>query len=76
MAVIYNVWWRYASSGRRLIADDVPESRGARDLPRVRPGVPTYALIFVVAIFSPLASVALTLALAAFYLPSAALFER
>ena len=40
------------------------------------PGAPAYALIFVVAIVSPLASVALTLALAAFYLPSAAFFER
>ena len=36
------------------------------------PGAPTYALILVVAIFSPLASVAL----AAFYLPSSAFFER
>jgi hypothetical protein len=35
-----------------------------------------YAGCFVVAIFSPLASVALTFAIAAFYLPSAALFER
>jgi hypothetical protein len=33
-----------------------------------------YGLVFLVAVFSPLASVVLTLAIAAFYLPSAALF--
>ena len=40
------------------------------------PGVPMYCAVFVVAIWSPLASVALTFAVAAFYLPSAALFDR
>jgi uncharacterized membrane protein len=76
MAVVYNVWWRYASSGRRLIAENVPDSRVRAISRAFNPGAPAYALIFVVAIFSPLASVALTLALAAFYLPSAAFFER
>ena len=27
MAVLYNIWWQYASRGRRLIADSVPQSR-------------------------------------------------
>jgi uncharacterized membrane protein len=76
MAVIYNLWWRYASRGRRLIADDVPDSRIRAINRAFDPGVPSYAAIFVVAIFSPLAAVMLTFALAAFYLPSAALFER
>jgi len=76
MAIIYNVWWRYASSGRRLIAESVPESRIRAISRAFNPGPPTYALILVVAVFSPLASVALTLALAAFYLPSSAFFER
>ena len=76
MAVIYNIWWRYASTGRRLIADGVPESRIRAITRAFNPGAPTYALIFLVAVFSPLASVALTLALAAFYLPSSAFFER
>jgi hypothetical protein len=40
------------------------------------PGVPIYAVTLLVAVFSPLASVFLTFAIAAFYLPSAALFER
>lgn len=76
MAVLYNLWWRYASTGRRLIADDVPDARIRAINRAFDPGVPMYVACFVVAIFSPLASVALTLAIAAFYLPSAALFER
>ena len=40
------------------------------------PGVPAYALVLAVAFVSPLASVILTLCIAAFYLPSAALWER
>jgi uncharacterized membrane protein len=76
MALIYNVWWRYASTGRRLIADNVPDSV-VRSITRAfDPGVPMYSLVFLVAIWSPLASVALTFAVAAFYLPSAALFDR
>jgi uncharacterized membrane protein len=76
MAVIYNVWWRYASTGRRLIAEDVPDGV-VRSITRAfDPGVPMYGVTFVVAFFSPLASVALTFAIAAFYLPSAALFDR
>lgn len=40
------------------------------------PGVPLYVLTFALAFWSPIASVVLTFAIAAFYLPSAALFER
>jgi uncharacterized membrane protein len=76
MSVIYNLWWRYASTGRRLITDGVPDSLLRAISKAFNPGVPIYALTFVVAIFSPLASVFLTFAVAAFYLPSAALFDR
>jgi uncharacterized membrane protein len=76
MAILYNVWWRYARQGRRLIADDVPDSR-LRAVDRAfNPGVPMYVACLIVAIFSPLGAVVLTFAIAAFYLPSAALFER
>jgi uncharacterized membrane protein len=76
MAILFNVWWRYARIGRRLIENEVPDSR-LRAIDRAfTPGVPIYVLCFVVAIFSPLASVVLALVTAAFYLPSAALFER
>ena len=40
------------------------------------PGVPLYGLVFVLAFFSPLTAVILTLLLAAFYLPSATLFAE
>ena len=76
MATIYNVWWRYASGSRRLIAADIPRARIEAITRAFNPGVPIYSLAFVVAIFSPLASVFVTFAIAAFYLPSAALFER
>jgi len=76
MAIIYNAWWRYASTGRRLIREDVPEARVKAITRAFDPGVPIYTATLVVAVFSPLASVFLTFAIAAFYLPSAALFER
>jgi uncharacterized membrane protein len=76
MSVIYNAWWRYASGGRRLIADSVPDSALNAISRAFDPGVPMYAATFVVAFFSPLAAVFLTFAIAAFYLPSAALFDR
>ena len=76
MSVIYNTWWRYASIGRRLVAEGVPDS-ALRGISRAfNPGVPMYAAAFVVAFFSPLTAVFLTFAIAAFYLPSAALFDR
>ncbi|HUJ91570.1 MAG TPA: TMEM175 family protein [Gaiellaceae bacterium] len=76
MSILYNLWWRYARTGRRLIAEDVPDPR-LRAIDRAfDPGVPMYVACLVVAIFSPLASVFLTFAIAAFYLPSAALFDR
>ena len=76
MAVLYNLWWRYARGNRRLIGDDVPDSR-LRAVDRAfDPGVPAYAIVLAVAFVSPLASVIITLVLAAFYLPSAALWER
>jgi uncharacterized membrane protein len=76
MAVVYNVWWRYASRGRRLIRDDVPDSTIRAITRAFNPGVPMYAATFLLAFWSPIASVALTFAIAAFYLPSAALFDR
>ena len=76
MAIIYNAWWRYASTGRRLIGETVPDSTVRAITRAFNPGVPMYGLVFVVAFFSPLASVILTFAIAAFYLPSAALFAE
>jgi uncharacterized membrane protein len=75
MSVLYTIWWRYARSGRRLIAPTVSEELRAIDR-GFAPGLPLYALVFALAFFSTLAAVILTLALAAFYLPSATLFAE
>jgi uncharacterized membrane protein len=76
MAAMHQVWWQYARRNRRLIADGVPDS-ALRAVDRAyAPGIAMYGLCFVIALFSPLTAVLLTFAIAAFYLPSAALFDR
>jgi uncharacterized membrane protein len=76
MAALHQVYWQYARRRRRLIAEHVPESElRSVDLAYL-PGVPLYAATFGIAFLSPLAAVLVTVAIAAFYLPSAALFER
>jgi uncharacterized membrane protein len=76
MAILHQVWWQYARRGRRLVAEQTPDS-ALRAVDRAYlPGVAMYGTVFVLAFFSPLASVILTFAIAAFYLPSAALFDR
>jgi uncharacterized membrane protein len=76
MAAMHQVWWQYARRNRRLIADGTPDS-ALRAVDRAyAPGVLMYGTVFAVAFFSPLSAVLLTFAIAAFYLPSAALFDR
>jgi uncharacterized membrane protein len=76
MASLHQVWWQYARRGRRLVAEQTPES-ALRAVDRAYlPGIAMYGIVFLLAFFSPLASVVLTFAIAAFYLPSAALFDR
>src|SRR3954452_16654218 len=75
MAAMHEVWWQYARRRRRLIADAVPDSAlRSVDLAYL-PGVPMYGVTLLVAFFSPVACLVLTFAIAAFYLPGAALFE-
>jgi uncharacterized membrane protein len=76
MASLHQVWWQYARRGRRLVADGTAESALEAVDRAYLPGIPMYGTVFVLAFFSPLASVILTFAIAAFYLPSAALFDR
>ena len=76
MAVLYNIWWRYARSNRRLISEHASDAALEAVDRAFNPGVPMYGLTLVIAFISPLASVIMTLALAVFYLPSAALFEH
>ena len=76
MAALYTIWWRYARTGRRLIAPSASEAE-LRAIDRgFSPGLPLYLIVFVLAFVSPLAAVILSLALAAFYLPSATLFAE
>ena len=76
MATLHQLWWQYARRGRRLISAETPDS-ALRAVDRAYyPGIFMYGLVFVVAFFSPLGAVSLTFAIAAFYLPSAALFDR
>jgi uncharacterized membrane protein len=76
MAAMHQVWWQYARRNRRLIAAGTPDSALQAVDRAYLPGVAMYGTVFVVAFFSPLAAVLLTFAIAAFYLPSAALFDR
>ena len=76
MAALHQVWWRYVRHGRRLIDEHVPDAELSAVDRAYAPGVLMYGTVFVVAFFSPLASVALTLAIATFYIPSAALFAE
>ena len=76
MAILHQFWWQYARRGRRLIKADVADSALAAVDRSYMAGVPAYGIAFVVAFFSPLAAVFITFGIAAFYLPSAALFDR
>jgi uncharacterized membrane protein len=76
MAALHQVWWQYARRGRRLIAETTSDS-ALRAVDRAYlPGVPMYGTVFLIAFLSPLAAIVITFAIAAFYLPSATLFDR
>ena len=76
MAILHQIWWQYARRNRRLISDGAPDS-ALRAVDRAyAPGIVLYGIVLVLAFFSPLAAVFITFAIAAFYLPSAALFDR
>jgi uncharacterized membrane protein len=76
MAAMHQVWWQYARRGRRLIAEHTSDAALRSVDLAYGPGIPMYAAAFGIAFLSPLASVFFTFAIAAFYLPSAALFQR
>ncbi len=77
MAVLFQLLWRWMSTGRRLVRPGVEQSE-LDDITRsYNPGIPIYAAATLVAFASPLASVALYLAIALFYaLPPALLRYR
>jgi uncharacterized membrane protein len=74
MAVCYIALWLYAAHGRRLLRDD-SDPRTVRGITRTYlPGSPVYLTATLVALASPLASVALYAAIALFYLLESSIF--
>jgi uncharacterized membrane protein len=72
MAVIFQVLWRWMSTGRRLIRPEILD-----DITRsYTPGVAIYAGATLVALASPLASIGLYLAIALFYALPPSLYRR
>jgi uncharacterized membrane protein len=66
-AITYFVWWRYASAGRRLIDERVPDEV-IDDITRAyTPGTLLYGGAALVAFIQPWVSAALYLAIAVFY---------
>lgn len=76
MATLFNIWWRYARTSRRLIEKNATDAALEGVDRAFNPGVPMYGITLAIAFVSPLASVIITLAIAVFYLPSAWLFDR
>jgi len=75
MSVLFQLLWRWMATGRRLIRPEVAQSE-LDDISRsYNPGVPIYAAATLVALASPLASIALYLAIAVFYALPPALFR-
>jgi uncharacterized membrane protein len=75
-AILFNVLWRRASSGRRLIAADVAQARVDEITRSFRPGAFVYAGGTLLSLASPVASIAVYLALALFYVPSGSLWLK
>ncbi|TMM07535.1 MAG: DUF1211 domain-containing protein, partial [Actinobacteria bacterium] len=66
-AMTYFAWWRYASAGRRLIGDEVPDEV-VDDITRAyAPGTLLYGGAALVAFLQPWVSAAAYLAIAVFY---------
>jgi uncharacterized membrane protein len=66
-AMTYFAWWRYASAGRRLIGDEVPDEV-VDDITRAyTPGTLLYAGAALLAFLQPWVSAAAYLAIAVFY---------
>jgi uncharacterized membrane protein len=76
MAVLFQLLWRWMATGRRLIRPEIPQEE-IDDITRTfLPGVPIYAGATLVALASPIASVALYLAIALFYALPPSLYRR
>lgn len=74
MSVCYLTLWLYAISGRRLLRDDSDPRTVSGITKSYLPGFPTYLTATLVALVSPLASVALFGAIALFYVIDSSFF--
>jgi uncharacterized membrane protein len=76
MAVVFQVLWRWMATGRRLIRPEISQEE-VDDITRTfAPGIPIYAGATLVALVSPIASVALYLTIALFYALPPSLYRR
>ena len=66
-AICFFIWWRYASSDRRLIGDHVSDEEIADITRAYTPGTVLYGGSALIAFLSPWVSAALYLAIAVFY---------
>ena len=75
-AVLFNALWRYAAHNRRLIREDADERTVTGITRSYTPGPIIYFVATVVALVSPIASGALYVAIAIFYLLDSSVFGR
>lgn len=75
LAIAFNLLWRYASSGRRLLHDRVTESQVRSITTQYSFGPPLYFVAFIFAFLNVAASVGICMFLAVFFAFTAA-FER
>lgn len=76
MAITYSILWFTASHRRRLIAQAAAQRRVDAVSRSFYPGWILYILATALAFVSPVATIAMSLGLAIFYIPSESLFLR
>jgi len=75
-ASMFNAFWFYAALGRRLIAEDANQRTVSGISRSFIPGVPTYAIATLIALWSAYAAVTIFAALALFYVLESSAFGR
>jgi TMEM175 potassium channel family protein len=75
-ALLFNVLWRYAATGRRLLRQDADQKVVDGISRSYLPGPPLYLTATAVALVNPLASAGLYLAIAVFYVVESSIFGR
>jgi uncharacterized membrane protein len=76
IAVAYNLLWRYAAAGKRLLDPRIPQERIADITRKYAPGIPLYLVAVALALVSVPASIALCLAMAVFFAATGSLDKR